>query len=360
MSRVLIFLFDGTGSEPITATDPEPTNVFKINLLIADSRIVRRKRHSQVTFYVPGIGTKFTSRSLKGAILQLLFGDGLDEMIMRSYVNLAANYRPGDRIIVIGFSRGAVAARLFSRLVSDFGLLSAARLRFFSDILAEFSEAILLDFDRYQSAAAECKARYGKQLVEVAPRIDFLGLFDCVRGMADSDYQNFLRVIDEKQSPNIRRYLHLMSLHDMRGEYQLARLNPIANAGREVWVPGVHSDVGGGYHNDLLAQMSLLTMALALRKGAGIALEQTALKNLINEINSGLDNGYFAVNREDDFVLRRNRSSYFRENDSLHCIHFRLLGAQVSWKGEGSVIYRNMFKLREDPWIKKLVLDAFR
>src|SRR3954447_1397794 len=66
------------------------------------------------------------SRS-EGSLLrrQGIIGDGIDELILEAYVNLVSNYEPGDKIYIFGFSRGAVAARALSGLISKAGLLKA-------------------------------------------------------------------------------------------------------------------------------------------------------------------------------------------------------------------------------------------
>jgi uncharacterized protein (DUF2235 family) len=345
MPRALIFLFDGTGNDPTDASESEPTNVFNINSLIAESRLLNRRHRSQVTFYVPGIGTTFYSRGsgIFGRIRQLLFGDGLDEMVMRSYINLAANYRSGDHIVTIGFSRGAVAARLFCRIISDFGLLRAKYVRLFSDMFEAFSDAHGCDFNTYSGLATAYKEGHSSQLTEEIPSIDFLGLFDCVFGELDRKYTNFLEVIDESQSLNIRRYLHLMSLHDVRQHFCLSRLRPISGSGREIWMPGVHSDVGGGYAHDLIARVSLLTMAQALHTEAGIALEGNALSELNTSIDALISADRLTVNDEGSSPIRKYRKEYVIQNDKIHAIQHLFRGRMISWKGEGDTVYEDRF-----------------
>ncbi|WP_171892277.1 T6SS phospholipase effector Tle1-like catalytic domain-containing protein [Mesorhizobium erdmanii] len=353
MPRALIFLFDGTANEP-TEPSAEPSNVFKLNSLVAESRSIGRRHRSQVTFYIPGIGTKFTSRGMFSKIRQLWFGDGVYEMVMRAYINLASNYRPGDDLLVIGFSRGAIAARLFCRLVSDFGLLQANSVRYFSDMFEGFSAATKGTFNSYAEAASKFRSQYSEQMLET-PSIKFLGLFDCVGG--PREFRNFLHVIDQRQSENVLRYVHLMSLHDMRDHFVLARLQPSNGESREIWVPGVHSDVGGGYRHDALANTCLFTMAIALQRDAGIALETTALSKLQDEIDTSLASHLVAVNREGPSVAKKKRNDYFLQSDKVHWIHFVLIGESVHWKDEAYEVYQNRLgdSLAPDDWTRKLL-----
>src|ERR1044072_8469981 len=99
MPKVMIFLFDGTGQD---ASEDRFSNVYAINQLIADRKTVRSNGRAriktQITFYLPGVGTKFTVRRATTSILgtirtgeQYIFGDGVEQLILRAYVNLSAN-----------------------------------------------------------------------------------------------------------------------------------------------------------------------------------------------------------------------------------------------------------------------------
>ena len=54
---------------------------------------------------------------------RVLVGRGLSAQIQEAYGVLAARYRPGDRIYMFGFSRGAFAVRSLSGMIDSVGLL---------------------------------------------------------------------------------------------------------------------------------------------------------------------------------------------------------------------------------------------
>ncbi|TBA34789.1 T6SS phospholipase effector Tle1-like catalytic domain-containing protein [Rhizobium ruizarguesonis] len=343
MGRSLIFLFDGTANDPTDITESQATNVFNLNSLIAESRTIQGRARSQVTFYLPGIGTQFYARgSLTRRLRQLLFGVGLDEMVMRSYVNLACNFRDGDEIIVIGFSRGAVGARLFVRLISDFGLLQSRHIGLFSEEYESFEDACDLNYAEYAHEAEAYRAKHRNQLRAETPKINFLGLFDCVCGPLDRDYGNFVRNIDRSVCDNVVKFLHLMSLHDVRQHFPLCRLRPTELQGEEVWMPGVHSDVGGGYTDDLIARVSLMTMAYTLRRAGRINLERAEYKDLGDSISAMARASRIVVNHEGKVeYFRKNRTDYFDGGDKLHYLHDWLVGNMIVWKNEGQTTYEN-------------------
>jgi uncharacterized protein (DUF2235 family) len=245
VSRALIFLFDGTANDPTKRNDV-PTNIFKANQLIAESRITASGTSSQVTFYSPGIGTQFYATNMVAEWMQKAFiNDSLFNMILRAYVNLSCNYREGDQIVILGFSRGAIACRLFARLIADFGILLSSAIHEVSDLLNSFSRAIDGNFDNYLITARSFRSRMGGYL-RTNLKVSFLGLFDCAGGPEDdSEVRNFLEIIDEDLSDRVSFCCHIMSLHDVREHFRLRRIRIAEGFGQEIWMPGVHSDVGG-------------------------------------------------------------------------------------------------------------------
>jgi uncharacterized protein (DUF2235 family) len=53
-----------------------------------------------------------------------MFGEGIEDNIVETYLRLAFNYEAGDEIYVFGFSRGAFCARSFAGLIRCAGIVS--------------------------------------------------------------------------------------------------------------------------------------------------------------------------------------------------------------------------------------------
>src|ERR1700722_12047947 len=114
MKRIFIGI-DGTANSAFF--DKFYSNVYRINLALQ----FRAKDGSpQLFFYFSGVGT--ASYKWLG-LLGKAFGEGIDALILQAYVNLVSNYEPDDKIYVFGFSRGAVAARALTGLISRSGLV---------------------------------------------------------------------------------------------------------------------------------------------------------------------------------------------------------------------------------------------
>lgn len=56
----------------------------------------------------------------------VMMGRGINRQIRRAYGFLASRYRPGDRIFLLGYSRGAFAVRSLAGVIDRVGLLTAA------------------------------------------------------------------------------------------------------------------------------------------------------------------------------------------------------------------------------------------
>ena len=93
-------------------------NVYRMNLSLNSKS--KNGGDPQIFIYFSGVGA--TSQKWLG-LLGKAFGQGIDEIILQAYVNLVANYEAGDKIYVFGFSRGAVAARALTGMISHSGLV---------------------------------------------------------------------------------------------------------------------------------------------------------------------------------------------------------------------------------------------
>ena len=105
----VVICCDGTANE----CKEERTNVVKLF-----STLIQDPVH-QVAYYHPGLGTMEAVGAIISAarkITRLLgkaIGYGLESDIRDAYVFLMNNFDPGDRLFLVGFSRGAYTVRTF-------------------------------------------------------------------------------------------------------------------------------------------------------------------------------------------------------------------------------------------------------
>ncbi|KAF7125405.1 hypothetical protein CNMCM5793_001583 [Aspergillus hiratsukae] len=134
--KKFIILCDGTGQDSSGGTAQNPTNVTRLGRALAPNCWVKKEKGSntneqdqaeddqyeeweQIVSYHAGVGT-LSGNNAFGVI----FGNGLSEIVRSAYGFLASNWQNGDKIYIIGFSRGAYIARAIAGLVADHGLLT--------------------------------------------------------------------------------------------------------------------------------------------------------------------------------------------------------------------------------------------
>lgn len=269
--KTICFSFDGTGNEPKDVRgftkDESISNVLKMHVLMGGgaeggrSDTTTPSGEPQCTFYYSGIGTSHlakkakqtgrTFRSLQNALNMFWapeWGDA-GRILTEAHQDLSNTYRTGDRVLVFGFSRGAALARKF------------------------ISEAL---------KGGECE------------EIAFLGVFDTVAAL-DGVHRSREKISTDVVFENgtldqrVRRAVHLLALDETRIPFTPTQINKdAAHPGRilEVWFPGVHSDVGGGYWLDGLSDLALAFMIGECEKTLGDEIrihkgDQTSLQQLL-------------------------------------------------------------------------------
>jgi hypothetical protein len=126
-----VVCLDGTGQ---TRPQPNPTNIAlffnAMGGVIVDagndsfeSTLAVNGPVVQVGKYLSGVGTEGIPLF---KLVEQSVGAGIAEQVVRGYTFLSRNYKPGDEIIIIGFSRGAAAARCLAGFVVGQGLLNPA------------------------------------------------------------------------------------------------------------------------------------------------------------------------------------------------------------------------------------------
>src|SRR3546814_12221068 len=79
----------------------------------------------QVTYYDPGLGAGeidgVTPSKIK-SVLEAAVGAGIEDNMIDCYAKIISYYEPGDRIVLIGFSRGAYTVRALANLMTLCGV----------------------------------------------------------------------------------------------------------------------------------------------------------------------------------------------------------------------------------------------
>jgi hypothetical protein len=247
--------------------------------------------HQIVAAYLAGVASANSDPNLAAPL-----GQGMEDRILSAYAFLAKHFRPGDRIYIFGFSRGALQARSLAGLVSYAGIPTCSQ-QDLGDQLALGNRIIELlkkkqDDDYYTKWTAwslEKEPPLSDELLNlgisvVSAEVSFLGIWDTVPGSSLKSFgtckeeRGFIKRfcwwllpgVDSGERyktgsyPPMRNIAHAVSLDEKRSKFRPLLLckpiDPIFTNQQEVWFPGAHSDVGGGYGNHELPNISLAWM----------------------------------------------------------------------------------------------------
>ena len=125
MSKNIVIFSDGTGQVGGLRPDQRLSNVYKMYRAMRPGPSSPISPADQVCYYDPGLGAGevggFTLKRIRN-ILSAAVGTGIDENVIDCYENIIAYYEPGDRIILVGFSRGAYTVRAVANVMNLCGV----------------------------------------------------------------------------------------------------------------------------------------------------------------------------------------------------------------------------------------------
>lgn len=123
MPKNIVIYSDGTGQDGGVRPEQRMSNVFKMFRASRPGPDNSIHPLEQVAFYDPGLGTDTSATGLTSVrrsitkILSSATGRGITTNIADCYEFIINHYRPGDRIWLFGFSRGAYTARCIANVL---------------------------------------------------------------------------------------------------------------------------------------------------------------------------------------------------------------------------------------------------
>ena len=176
----------------------------------------------------------------------VMIGRGINRQIRRAYGYLASRYHPGDRIFLMGYSRGAYAVRSLAGVIDLVGLLKAedATERNIRDVYRHY-EGNPQSAAARAFAAAHCLERVEIEMIGVWDTVKSLGLNAPVLWRLSEKRHSFH---NHELSHNVKAGYQALALDETREAYApVLWTSPEGYAGRveQVWFPGTHGDVGG-------------------------------------------------------------------------------------------------------------------
>lgn len=235
-----VIMLDGTMSQLDVGAETNIGLIYKALIEVAATENV-------AVFYEAGV-----QWSDWGSTLDVIEGRGINRQIQRAYGWLASHYRPGDRIFLLGYSRGAFAARSLAGVIDLVGLLRAD----------EATERNVREaYRHYQfETDPDVRAQFAEKYCHVDTVIECVGVFDTVKalGFRAPFVWKWAEVKHAFHShelgPAIRHGYHALALNENREAFMpvLWECPPGYDGNVEqMWFRGSHGDVGGqlwGYH----------------------------------------------------------------------------------------------------------------
>ncbi|NYH09082.1 type VI secretion system tip protein TssI/VgrG [Pseudomonas moraviensis] len=244
--------YDGQGNVPDSSYGNDTSNVAKLYGLYRDDQNRQLSEDETIAYipiYLDGIGT---STNQDDSVFSQMTGTGAQGVLAKVKQSRARIFEGIDifksenpirkvktvQFDIFGFSRGAAAARHFANEVMKGEQSPLAQL------IPANSSLFLEDFA-------------WRTNIDVS--INFIGIFDtaaAIGSMADGDFS-----VHDANNPGVNLYLapdiakkvvHLVARDERRHNFSL---NSAGNA--DIVLPGVHSDLGGGYLPNLVERVLL-------------------------------------------------------------------------------------------------------
>lgn len=296
MQANIVVCCDGTANE--FARDR--TNVVKLFFTLIQDPTV------QQTYYHPGLGTMeavgaitLPSRKIT-KLLGLAIGYGLERDICDAYIFLMRHFREGDKLFLFGFSRGAYTVRALASLLHMYGLIRPG-----NEPLVPYAIRMMMAINKLRGKPGQADelnhyfqlARDFKEhfcIASCAPH--FVGVWDTVSSVGW--IENPVRLPYTANNSSIAIGRHAIAIDERRAFFRTNLWRPSQTDGgpkdmQQVWFPGVHCDVGGGYPE------------------CESSLSKIPLKWMLKEATAG---GLLLDSAKVDLVLGRAGNGYVRDD----------------------------------------------
>ncbi|MDO9476049.1 MAG: DUF2235 domain-containing protein [Pseudohongiella sp.] len=346
--RNIVIGADGTWNKPdqLDRGRQVPSNVVKMVRAV--------ERHApdvpQICWYCTGVGTAGVIDKMWGGAA----GRGLFGNMREAYAWLMAHYRPGDRLFLFGFSRGAFTVRSLAGMLQVCGVpqgvpssgsssgseLPAAGFPSGSEVPKAAPTPIISQATGWSGSELPAAPPTpstgdgGESLAEQAARIyrisdpikraqagaqfrekyqchtghvHFLGVWDTVGAMglptkgplgwATRARHRFHNV---QLGDNISHAYHALAINEQRAPFEPALWQPPCppqvQTVQQMWFPGVHSNVGGGYVDAGLSDVALQWMMESAASHGLVLNPQYLVKrvdpNVFGELRDSLTAAY--------------------------------------------------------------------
>ncbi|OCH96096.1 hypothetical protein OBBRIDRAFT_766161 [Obba rivulosa] len=282
IKKRIVVCCDGTWQDGIIVEDRwKHTNVLRLARAIDHTDDRFHPPIPQVVYYQSGIGS---SSNIYDQIVNGVTGGSLGDKVREAYAFIAHNYERGDEIFLFGFSRGAYTARMIAALIGEIGVLDRQDMDHFAEIFVAYQkrgkatdpdEILALDKQLAPWSQHNSPGKVRADSSATTFSIRCVGVFDTVgsTGLPEEFAISHPKVRaiygfnDLQLGEHIEKAFHAMALNETRKDFNCAKFEQTENGRnkgqilKQCWFAGCHSDIGGGYKEHDLADMTLAWMA---------------------------------------------------------------------------------------------------
>ena len=274
----------------------------------------------QISYYDPGVGAYSPFRGVIMGLLDKLAAsvsgngitsEGIDDNVKEAYRYLMNYHEPGDRVYLLGYSRGAHTVRVLAGMLHKCGLLTKG-----SDNLIP-SMADIYRRRGNHDVAAGFKDSFSREC-----RPHFIGVWDTVASVGWVSRRQFSNL---RLNPDVAHGYQALAVDERRHHFRASRWDecgiPEGQTIEQVWFPGDHADVGGQDADRGISDIPLMWM-----------------------LGHAEDKGLLLM-RDWRTSLRPECSGKIQRSDR----HFWRLGAKDRVIPEGSKVHSSVLQRRGDP-----------
>jgi uncharacterized protein (DUF2235 family) len=255
-----------------------------------------------------------------GSVRNVVAGRGINRQIKRAYGYLASRYREGDRIYLMGYSRGAYAVRSLAGIIDRVGLLSREHAT---------ERNIRQAYRLYECETdSESATRFAAKHCRERVPIEMIGVWDTVKSLGINAPVLWRLSVARHAFHN-----HALGTHVKKGAHALAHnetrvvYRPVLwesdpeqpDRISQVWFRGSHGDIGGQLGGrDETRPLSNIPLVWVLQEAndAGLPLPEGWQDGFVQDVDApstGTWTGWSKL-----FVTRRKRVVGQDPSERLH------------------------------------------
>jgi len=305
MKRIII-LIDGTWNLEAKGANTNVALLDPANKTLAVKPLILSEGTdgvAQVVRYHCGLGADETGLQywLAGTI-----GVGLKDLVLDAYQSIVELYEPEDDIIVLGFSRGAYAARALVGMIGASGIVKTpsdsnkeaawANYRVKPELREQTDPSKAIDAVETMLAIRSLNGVHSENRVKCVGVWETVGSYGIPAGFGDiSQVSSYitgkeLGFHDTSFGDHVEIGLHALGVDERRRPF-VPTFWTIAKGKRprghveQTWFAGDHSGVGGGHTDTGLSNEALIWMVARLQVLASVQFDCDALRALGNSAN---------------------------------------------------------------------------